>query len=168
MIGICGGNGFQPSRPRGPCTLSKILKAGGFRTTFKFDDSDLEKRFDAVLYCKCGGWAVLCCIFRGGWKSQTGGRNKCGGAPGGKFQTLINFRQGTVATVLAREEADGWAADFEEAVITDIQMPYLVNTKPVAAGEELRFYKAEVPKDKKKADSQPITTAMLLKKQRKA
>ena len=90
-----------------------------------------------------------------------------GGAPGGTFQTSINFHQGTVAAVVSREEADP-QDDFEEAVLTDITLPYLVNTKPVAAGEELRFYKEEVPKEKKKADSQPITTAMLSKKQWKA
>ena len=120
-------------------------------------------------YCIVSVVAGQCCVafFGGGWKRQTGGRNKCGGAPGGKFQTSINFRQGTAATVVAREEAE-LQADFEEAVITDIALPYLVNTKPVAAGEELRVYKEEVPKEKKKADSQPITTAMLLKKQRKA
>ena len=107
--------------------------------------------------------------FSGGeWQRHTGGRNKCGGAPGGKFHTLINFRQGSVAQVVAREEADLYVADWEEAVVTDIELPYLVNTKPVAAGEELRYYKAEVAKEKKKADSHPITTAMLLKKQRKA
>ena len=109
---------------------------------------------------------MLWCIDRRGG-TQTGGRNKRGGAPGGKFQTSINIHQGTVATVVAREEAD-LEADFEEAVVTDIALPYLVNTKPVAAGEELRFYKEEVKKEKRKAEAQPITTAMLMKKQRNA
>ena len=66
MIGICGGHGFQPSRPRGR-TLTKILKAVWFRTTFEFDDSDSEKRFDAVLSCPSVWWlGRLWCIDRRG------------------------------------------------------------------------------------------------------
>ena len=81
------------------------------------------------------------------------------------FPTLMNLHQGSVAKVFTRESLEE-KADPEEAVVEEVALPYFINTKRLEAGEELRFYKEEIAKEKKSAAATPITTSILRKKAR--
>ena len=64
------------------------------------------------------------------------------------FQTLMNLHQGSVAKVVAREEGEA-KADPADAVVEEVALPYFINTRRLEAGEELRFYKEDIAKEKK-------------------